>query len=73
MAFLFQDPNQFAAEVNKFLTDPTAEGTIETDSYQITVADDLSITAAEPPAATSKGTRPPTTGPPEQRRSTLLS
>jgi hypothetical protein len=45
----------------------TAEITIETDTYQITVADGVRITAPRRPAATSNATTPPTTNHPARR------
>ena len=49
----------------------TAEITIETDTYQITVADDVSITAARTTSRDIKRHKAANYGPPEQRRSTL--
>ena len=46
----------------------TAEVTIDTDSYQISVEDGAAITAAARPAVTSGGTRPPPTSPLEMYR-----
>ena len=38
-----------------------AEVTVEADTYQSTVQDGITLTAPAPPAATSGGTKPPTT------------
>jgi hypothetical protein len=38
-----------------------AEVTVEADTYQITVEPGITITMPAPPAATSGGTKPPTT------------
>jgi len=48
------------------------EVTVQTDTYQITVEDGITIAAPRKPAATSNGTKPPTTvnrpGPPDRHQ-----
>jgi len=50
----------------------TAGVAVEADTYQATVEDGIVFTAPARPAATSNGTRPPTTAPAATRMDTTL-